>query len=58
MREKRRVIVTKDKVVPGKTRGAGYFQRDGYVAIYEIDDIAVDDDGLRFRFGRRIANAK
>jgi hypothetical protein len=58
MREKRRVIITKDKVVPGKARGGGYFKRDGYVAIYEVDDITVDENGLRFRFGRRLANAK
>jgi hypothetical protein len=58
MREKRRVILTKDKVDPQGRRGAGFFERDGYIAIYEIDDVILDDDGLRFCFGRRLANAK
>jgi hypothetical protein len=57
MREKGRVILTKDKVDPNKPYGPGKFQRDGYVGVYEIDDLTTDG-GLRFRFVRRVSSVK
>ena len=58
MREKRRVIATKSKLDPSKPRGGGEFKRDGYVGVFEVANITVDDDGLRFRFGECLARSK
>jgi hypothetical protein len=52
-----RVILTTDKINTAKSRGEGFFERTGYVAVYAIDDFRVDDEGMRFRFTDRIANA-
>jgi hypothetical protein len=58
IRTKGRVILTTDNINESKNRGEGFFERTGYVAVYNIDDLVVDDEGLRFRFADRIANAK
>ena len=57
MRTKGRVIVTKDDVNKSKNRGAGFFARTGYVGVFDIDGLVVDDNGTRFNFTRRVANA-
>lgn len=49
-----RVIVTTDRVAGD---GDG-FERTGYVAIYEIADIDADDDEIRFRLTKKIADLK
>jgi hypothetical protein len=54
-----RVIMTSDKIDPSKERGAaGYFTRTGYIAVFTIDNFVLDEDSMRFRFVRRIANPK
>ena len=37
-----------------KQRAEGFFQRTGYVAVYDIADFVLDDRGTRFRFVGRI----
>ncbi len=58
MRSKGRVILTTDKIDESKNRGEGFFERTGYIAVYKIDNLIIDDKGMRFRFADRIANAK
>jgi len=58
LRQKRRCILTADRIDPSKPLGAGHFMRDGYVAVFEIDDIAHDEHGLRFRFVRPLAKVR
>jgi hypothetical protein len=57
LRGKRRVILTTDKFTENGTP-CGAYTRTGYVAIYAIGDVTVDERGLRFRFVRRLANAR
>ena len=53
--EKRgRVIVTKDDDFAKDARE--HKGRTGYIAIYEVADVQFDEDGLRFRFTRRVAD--
>ena len=47
---KKRVILTKDKVYDGGNR----FERSGYVAVFEVDDLEIDGRNLRFRLTRRL----
>ena len=54
IREKKRVILTKDRWNENKTA----FERTGYVAIYDIDNIALTDSELRFDFIKRLAEAE
>ena len=54
IRSKGRVILTTDKIDESKQRAEGFFQRTGYVAVYDIADFVLDDRGMRFRFVGRI----
>jgi hypothetical protein len=58
LRSTHRVILTSDSTNDQKFRGEGFFTRAGYIGVFEISDIVLDDDGLRFNFVRRIANAE
>ncbi len=51
LKTKKRAILTKDKVLDELLA----FERLGYVALFEIDDVIVDGPNLTFRFGKRIA---
>jgi hypothetical protein len=51
IRAQRRVVLTRSKHRHGADQAA---ERDGYIAVFEVDDIEFDDDGLRFRFTKRI----
>ena len=55
IRSKGRVILTTDKIDESKNRGEGFFERTGYIAVYNIDGLVLDDEGMRFRFADRIA---
>jgi hypothetical protein len=54
MRSKGRVILTTDDIVGSDELDPGYFKRTGYVAVYLISDLVIDDAGMRFRFGNPI----
>jgi hypothetical protein len=58
MRAKKRVILAPHEVNQDNPRRGGSFKHSGYIAIFEIDDITLDERGLRFRFVRRLANAR
>ena len=48
IKEKRRVILTKDK--PYSPENPAPFTRTGYIALWTVEDIEFDENGLRFRF--------
>lgn len=52
IRDKMNVILCEDEITenPGKEPG---FTRKKYIALWEVSDIAWDEDGLRFRFAKR-----
>lgn len=52
IRDTGRVILTTDDVVPTST--APEFKRTGYVALWSVRDVLLDDTGLRFRFAERL----
>jgi hypothetical protein len=54
MRSKGRVILTTDEIIGSDELDPGYFKRTGYVAVYAISDLVIDDDGMHFRFGTPI----
>lgn len=54
IREKKRVILTKDKAIPSDNDEAMGFDRKGYIAIFSVDLIEFDDAGLRFKFVKRL----
>jgi hypothetical protein len=53
IKQKKRVILTKDNFL-----GEGKFERTKYVAIWAVDNLTVDEIGLRFDFIDRISEAK
>ena len=53
----RRAILTKDKVLGPSGRGVN-FRRAGYIALYEIDNVKIDEQTLRFEFISRLADLK
>lgn len=58
MRSKGRVILTTDDINESRNRGEGFFARTGYVAVYPISDLVIDEVGMRFRFGNPIRPSK
>jgi len=52
LRSTKRAILTKDNVVDELKS----FERIGYIAVFEIDEISLDGFDLRFRFVKRLAN--
>jgi hypothetical protein len=52
IRDKKRVILTDDNVKDELQS----FERTGYIAVFEIDDVSLDGFDLRFRFTKRTAN--
>jgi hypothetical protein len=48
IREKGRVILTTDK--PNSVTIPAPFERTGYVAVWTVEDVEFDENGLRFRF--------
>jgi hypothetical protein len=57
-REKR-VILTADECLPPATEGeAPGFRRTGYIAVFRVDDVWVEDRTLRFRFTERLEPLK
>jgi hypothetical protein len=50
-----KAILTKDKVLGPSGRGVN-FKRDGYIALYQIDNLAIDQQTLRFEFISRLAD--
>jgi hypothetical protein len=50
LHQTKRVAVTFDHF----DHAAGIWHRDGYSGVFDIDDIKVDDDGMSFRFVRRV----
>jgi hypothetical protein len=49
----RRVILTRSKHQHGEVQTA---EREGYIALFQIDDVEFGADGLRFRFTKRLEN--
>lgn len=45
-----RAVLTKDTFVPG-----GAFERQGYIALFDINNVRIENDHLRFNFVARIA---
>jgi len=54
MLSKGRVILTTDNIVGSDELDPGYFKRTGYVAVYPINNFAIGDAGMHFRFGSPI----
>ena len=52
LKEKGKVILTQDKAI---NDGLG-FERQGYIAVFSIEDVAVDGRNLTFRFVERLIN--
>ena len=51
IRSKGRVILTTDGIDERKRgRGEGVFKRTGYVGVYPISDLVIDNEGMHFRF--------
>jgi hypothetical protein len=55
LKTERRAILTNDKVLGPSGRGVN-FKRDGYIALYEIDNLIIDEQTLRFEFISRLAD--
>ena len=51
----KRVILTNDvaSVAPDKKSGIS-FERDGYIAVFEVSDVVADEDGLHFNLVKRL----
>ena len=45
-----RVVLTTDAA----SDDARHFKRTGYIAVYAVEDVSLDDEGLRFRFTHRL----
>jgi hypothetical protein len=54
IKERRKVILTSDK--PYSTDNPIPFERTGYIAIWTVEDVEFDENGLRFRFAERACN--
>lgn len=52
-----RVVLTDDEITLRSGRPIRA-KRTGYIAIYAIDDLKIDSDGIHFRFVERIADAR
>ncbi|PEQ13249.1 hypothetical protein B2G71_07355 [Novosphingobium sp. PC22D] len=53
----KRVILTNDKPIAAPSEKAGVtFERLGYIAVFAVDDVIVDDSGLKFRLSERICD--
>ena len=53
LRTKGRAILTRDIANPEAKRGEALFKLMGYVDVYGIEDVACDENGLRFKFVKR-----
>ena len=50
-----RVVLTKDRPVDAPGKKSGFvFEREGYIAIFDVANVVADDDGLRFDLVRRV----
>jgi hypothetical protein len=56
IKDTRRVILTSDK--PHSVDNPAPFERTGYIAVWAVDDVEFDDNGLRFRFVDRVCSLK
>ncbi len=54
---KQRIVLTNDIVTEDRNRAEGRFEREGYVGVYDVDNVTLDERGLRFRPVKRIAEA-
>ncbi|MDT0574885.1 hypothetical protein RM533_01655 [Croceicoccus sp. F390] len=55
--EKKRVVLTTDEVSePSDGEGKRSFKRTGYVAVWEVDNVAAGKDGFSFDFVSRICD--
>jgi|HubBroStandDraft_4_1064222.scaffolds.fasta_scaffold438945_1 hypothetical protein len=55
IKELKRVILTDDIPIFEKSELVG-FKRAGYIAIFAVDDVEFDANGLRFKFKTRLVN--
>jgi hypothetical protein len=51
----RRAILTNDRVL-GPSGGGANFKRDGYIVLYETDNLTIEGQILRFEFISRLAD--
>lgn len=56
IKDKRQVILTSDK--PNSADNPVPFVRTGYIAIWTIEDVEFDENGLRFRFVDKVCGLK
>ena len=56
IKDAKRVILTHS--IPSPGQNSILFKRDGYIALYAVDDVEFDDEGLRFRFTERLCDLK
>lgn len=52
IREQKLVILTKDKVIDELSS----FDRTGYIGIFEVENVTVTGNDLRYQFVKRVAN--
>jgi len=49
--------LTNDDPVPRSDKKSGFvFNRTGYIAIFEVENVEADADGLRFDLARRVCD--
>src|SRR5690348_15743169 len=53
LRQGKEAILTNDDLLPN-----GTFKRTGYIALFEIDDIRITNEGLEFGFKKKITSLK
>lgn len=55
----RRVILTKDRPVAAPDKKSGFvFEREGYIAIFEVDNVVADESGLHFNLTKRLKDLR
>ncbi|WP_353227045.1 hypothetical protein [Novosphingobium sp.] len=55
IRQMRKVIVTKDKPIREQDGKSGLqFERIGYIAVFSVDNIQTDEEGLKFELKDRL----
>lgn len=53
----KKVVLTADKATLDSNGVVTSFERTGYIAVFEVDDISYSvEDGLRFRLAKRLCN--
>jgi hypothetical protein len=59
IRRGKRVILTNDIAITNAEKKSGIgFERTGYIAIFDVDDLSTGPEGLRFELRKRVCDLK